>query len=53
MKKSWSLLTLRQEGMRIESASKGASQIAGDVYVNKIRKYSFRNKKATTNSLNK
>ena len=48
LKKSWSLLTLRQEGMRMESASKGASQIAGDVNVNKVGKYSFRNTKGNS-----
>ena len=45
LKKSWTLATLRKEGMRMESASKGASQIAGDSDVNKIGKYSFRNTK--------
>ena len=45
LKKSWTLATLRQEGMRMESASKGASQIAGDSDLNKIGKYSFKNTK--------
>ena len=45
LKKSWTLATLRTEGMRIESASKGALQISGDSNLNKIGKYSFRNTK--------
>ena len=48
LKKSWSLSTLRQEGMRMESASKGASQIAGDSNLNKVGKYSFRNAKSNS-----
>ena len=42
LKKSWSLSLLRKEGMQMESAHKGASQIT-EANVNKIGKYSFRN----------
>lgn len=45
LKKSWELAKLRKEGMRIESAAKGASEITGDAALNKIGKYSFRNTK--------
>ena len=44
LKKSWLFDELRQEGMRIESASKGASAISGDA-LNKLGKYSIKNAK--------
>ena len=44
LKKSWLFDELRQEGMRIESASKGASAISGDA-LNKLGKYSIKNTK--------
>ena len=46
LKKSWEFNDLRKEGMRIESAAKGASEITGDV-INKLGKYSFKNTKKT------
>ena len=45
LKKSWLLDTLRSEGMRMESASKSASTIAGDTTLNKVGKCSFKNMK--------
>ena len=45
LKKSWSLEILRKEGMHMESAAKGASQIAGDGTLNKLGKYSYKNTK--------
>ena len=45
LKKSWTLADLRKEGMHMESASKGASEIAGDTCLNKLGKYSFKNRK--------
>ena len=44
LKKSWSLSLLRTEGMQMESAHKGASQIT-EANHNKIGKYSIRNQK--------
>ena len=43
LKNSWSLSELRTNGMRMESAYKGASEIAGENQVNKMGRYSFRN----------
>ena len=41
LKRSWDLLTLRQEGMKIESATRGGAEIAGeDVY--KMGTYSYK-----------
>ena len=45
LKNSWSLVDLRKEGMRLESAAKGASEISGEHNVNKVGKYSFKNTK--------
>ena len=42
--KSWDLQTLRTEGMKMESALKGGSEIGGE-NVNKLGKYSFKNLK--------
>ena len=36
LKNAWDISNLRKEGMRIESAFKGASEIAGDTRLNKI-----------------
>ena len=36
LKNAWDISNLRKEGMRIESAFKGASEIAGDTSLNKI-----------------
>lgn len=36
LKNAWDISKLRKEGMRIESAFKGASEIAGDTRLNKI-----------------
>jgi len=44
LKSSWSLVELRKEGMRMESATKSANEIAGEA-INKVGKYSFRNTK--------
>ena len=43
LKKSWPLEELRSEGMRMESASKSASAIAGDAMLNRMGKYSIKN----------
>lgn len=40
LKKSWDLQTLRQEGMKMESAAKGGAEISSGT-VNKLGKYSF------------
>ena len=45
LKKSWTLETLRKEGMHMESAAKGTLQIAGDGALNNIGKYSYKNTK--------
>lgn len=46
LKMSWCLDDLRKEGMRLESAAKGASEIAGDSRVNRVLgKYSLKNSK--------
>ena len=42
--KSWDLATLRTEGMKIESATKGGAEIGGEG-VNRLGKYSFKNTK--------
>ena len=42
LRKAWDLDSLRKEGMRLESASKGASEIAGDARVNRLGKYSHK-----------
>ena len=43
LKNSWALKDLRTNGMRMESASKGAAEISGENPVNKLGKYSYRN----------
>jgi hypothetical protein len=43
LKMSLVLDTLRSEGMRIESAAKAASTIAGDAALNRMGKYSYKN----------
>ena len=43
--KSWNLASLRTEGMKMESALKGGSEIGGGGAVNKVGKYSFKNTK--------
>ena len=45
LKNSWYLATLRKEGMRLESAAKGAAEITGEHKVNRIGKYSYKNSK--------
>ena len=45
LKNSWDLTVLRKEGMRLESAAKGASEIAGKHKVNRMGKYSYKNSK--------
>ena len=40
LRKSWELTELRKEGMRLENAVKGASQISSEVKVNFVGKYS-------------
>ena len=46
LKRSWSLAELRTEGMRLESASKGALEISGDSKVSRVLgKYSFKKAK--------
>ena len=55
--KSWDLTTLRTEGMKLESATRGEAEISGGA-VNKVGKYSYSNLKmkqkseATTNTIN-
>lgn len=41
LKKSWDLTTLRKEGMKIESATRGGAEIAGESIINRLGKYSF------------
>ena len=43
LKGSWDLAKLRKEGMHIESATKGAAELAGESELNKIGKYSRKN----------
>ena len=45
LKHSWDLCNLRKEGMRLESAAKGASEISGEAKVNRVGKYSLKNAK--------
>ena len=46
LKKSWDLLTLRSEGMKMESAARGGVQISGQSSsVNKLGAYSYTNLK--------
>ena len=45
LKNSWCLADLRKEGMRLESAAKGAAEIGGQSSVHKIGAYSRRNNK--------
>ena len=45
LKNSWDLAILRKEGMRLESAAKGAAEITGEHKVNRIGKYSYKNSK--------
>ena len=47
LKESWGLLELRKEGMRLESASKGAAEISGEQKLNKVGKYSRKHQKTT------
>lgn len=41
LKKSWDLVTLRMEGMKMESAARSGAEISGDLAVNKMGKYSY------------
>jgi hypothetical protein len=51
LKKSWSLSDLRREGMHMESAVKGASEIAGDGgALNKLGRYSYKHRKKDASS---
>ena len=47
---SWELTSLRKEGMRLESAAKGASEISDEAKLNKIGKYSLKNSKKGSKS---
>ena len=49
MMKNWDLATVRLEGMKIESASRGSSQI-GTESVNKVGKFSYKNVKNQTDN---
>ena len=42
LKKSWDLNTLRNEGMKMESAARSGAEISGEA-VNKLSKFSFQN----------
>ena len=44
-KHSWDLDNLQKNGARIENACKGASEIMGDLSINKMGKYSYKNYK--------
>ena len=48
----WDMSTLRKEGMRMESASRGGAEIGGEM-VNKVGKYSFKQTKTRQNTYNK
>ena len=50
--KSWDLQQLRTEGMRMESALRGGTEIRGD-NVNRLGKYSFKNMKQQLSSTGK
>ena len=50
LKKAWDLQTLRTEGMRVESAYKGAAEIAGKEAINKLGKYSYKHMKTLENT---
>ena len=52
LKNSWSLVDLRKEGMLIESASRGAAELSGENPMNKIGKYSRKNKTRQNQSNN-
>ena len=43
LKNSWDLDEVKKNGTRLESAAKGVAEITGELSVNKIGKYSFRN----------
>ena len=47
LKNSWELTELRKEGMRLESAAKGASEISGEVKLNRVGKYSLKHSKTS------
>ena len=51
LKHSWSMPSLRSDGMRLEGASKGASEIADDQKVNKMGKYAFENTKKSSTKM--
>ena len=54
LKKSWSLNDLRKEGMHMESAAKGASEIAGEgSSINRVGRYSMKGIKNNTASTRK
>jgi len=44
LKKSLDLSNLRKEGMHIESSTRGIAELSGEISVNKVGKYSKRNK---------
>ena len=48
--KSWQLQDLRQEGMKLESAARGNSEISGETEVNKLGAYSYQNIKQRTSN---
>ena len=52
LKNSWDLVTLRQNGMRLESASKSAAEISGDASIQKLGKYSYKSVRQKIEQLN-
>ena len=50
LKNSWNITQLRQQGMRIESATHGAAELSGDGTLNKLGRYSFKNQKGRKSS---
>jgi len=49
LKQAWDFKKLRKEGMRLKSAAKGASEISGNMKINKVWKYSRKNQKKRDN----
>ena len=49
LKHSWDLSNLRSNGRRMESAAKGSAEISGELEVNKMGKYTYKNIKTNKN----
>ena len=50
--KTWDLANLRKEGMRMESASKGAAELSGE-HINRVGPYSHKNIRSNKNNDNR